>query len=206
VVPVPKNIYGATKLAAEDLCQLVHREHGLPVLVLRTSRFFPEADDSESARAALDDLNLKTLELLYRRVDLHDVVQAHALALARATDIGFGKFIISATSPFALEDCTALRKQAAEVLHRRVPGFDAVFAALGWKALEGIDRVYVNAHARALLGWQPEYSFERALHDLAAGRDPRSELARSIGTLGYHPQRAGAIYPFVDSPAEPCTS
>src|SRR5580704_7573331 len=46
VAPVPKNIYGVTKAAAEDLCQLFHRNQGLACLVLRTSRFFPEADDS----------------------------------------------------------------------------------------------------------------------------------------------------------------
>src|SRR5438067_919142 len=45
VRPVPKNIYGVTKVAAEDLCELFHRLHRLPCLVLRTSRFFPEADD-----------------------------------------------------------------------------------------------------------------------------------------------------------------
>src|ERR1700738_1065845 len=39
VTPVPKNIYGATKTAAEDLCQLFHRNQGLACLVLRTSRF-----------------------------------------------------------------------------------------------------------------------------------------------------------------------
>src|SRR6185295_15507676 len=42
VAPVPRNIYGVTKCAAKDLCELVHRDHGLPCLVLRTSRFFPE--------------------------------------------------------------------------------------------------------------------------------------------------------------------
>jgi UDP-glucose 4-epimerase len=45
VTPVPKNIYGVTKTAAEDLCELFHRDHGLACLVLRTSRFFPEEDD-----------------------------------------------------------------------------------------------------------------------------------------------------------------
>src|SRR5271155_5528452 len=40
VKPIPKNIYGVTKSAAEDLCQLFHRNHGLPCIVLRTSRFF----------------------------------------------------------------------------------------------------------------------------------------------------------------------
>ena len=41
VAPVPKNIYGVTKAAAEDLCQLFHRNQRLPSIVLRTSRFFP---------------------------------------------------------------------------------------------------------------------------------------------------------------------
>ena len=45
VVPVPRNIYGVTKTAAENLCELVWRDHGLPCLILRTSRFFPEDDD-----------------------------------------------------------------------------------------------------------------------------------------------------------------
>src|SRR3954454_9189503 len=51
VVPRPRNVYGVTKTAAEDLCELVHRDHGLPVLILRTSRFFPEPDDRDEARA-----------------------------------------------------------------------------------------------------------------------------------------------------------
>ena len=52
VAPVPRNIYGATKTAAEDLCELVHRDHGLPCLILRTSRFFPEDDDRDDVRSA----------------------------------------------------------------------------------------------------------------------------------------------------------
>jgi nucleoside-diphosphate-sugar epimerase len=59
VVPIPKNIYGATKVAAEDLCQLFHRDHQLPCLVLRTSRFFPEEDDLAERRAAFEEANLK---------------------------------------------------------------------------------------------------------------------------------------------------
>ena len=100
VTPVPRNVYGATKTAAEDLCELVHRDHGLPCLILRTSRFFPEADDRDEIRAAYDDANLKVNELLYRRVDLEDVVSAHRLALERAPEIGFGRYIVSATTPF----------------------------------------------------------------------------------------------------------
>ena len=36
VRPMPKNIYGVTKSAAEDLCQLFARNQKLPCLVLRT--------------------------------------------------------------------------------------------------------------------------------------------------------------------------
>ncbi|EAU32980.1 conserved hypothetical protein [Aspergillus terreus NIH2624] len=73
VVPEPKNIYGVTKVAAEDMCALVQRESGMPVLVLRTSRFFPEEDDDEDRRAAMSDENLKVLELAYRRCDIEDI-------------------------------------------------------------------------------------------------------------------------------------
>ena len=83
VVPRPRNIYGVTKTAAEDLCELVHAEHGLPVVVLRTSRFFPEGDDSDEVRAAYADGCVKANEFLYRRVDVADVADAHLLAMDR---------------------------------------------------------------------------------------------------------------------------
>jgi len=192
---VPKNIYGVTKVAAEDLCQLFWRDHGLPVVVLRTSRFFPEPDDNEARRSGFDDLNLKVIELLYRRVDIQDVVAAHLVALQRARDIGFDRFIISATSPFGPADLTTLRGQASAALRRVVPGFEEVFRDLGWRMLEDIDRVYVNERARRVLGWQPRYDFGRALADLGKGLDPRSPLTHAIGHKGYHPGRSdGGIY------------
>src|SRR5918992_3617656 len=77
VVPVPRNIYGTTKTAAEDLCELMHRDQGLPCLILRTSRFFPEPDDRDEIRTAYDDANLKVNELLHRRADIEDVATAH---------------------------------------------------------------------------------------------------------------------------------
>ena len=115
VAPVPRNVYGVTKTAAEDLCELVHRDHGLPCLILRTSRFFPEADDRDDVRADYDDANLKLNELLYRRVDLEDVVSAHRLALERAPEIGFGRYIVSATTPFS-------PRRPGGAAHRRAGG------------------------------------------------------------------------------------
>src|SRR5215831_11964055 len=112
VRPVPKNIYGVTKDAAESLCQLYFRNEGLPCLILRTSRFFPEEDDNRTLREAYSDSNLKANEFLYRRVDVEDVVSAHLLAAQKAREIGFGIYIISATSLFQYSDLAALRKDA----------------------------------------------------------------------------------------------
>jgi UDP-glucose 4-epimerase len=192
VVPVAKNIYGATKTAAEDLCRLYWRNHRLPCIVLRTSRFFPEADDDEVQARAYADANLKTNEFLYRRVDIADVVDAHVLAMRRAAEIGFDIFIVSATTPFKPEDTGELRRDAAAVLARRVPAFEAVYTHLGWQAPATIDRVYDNHRARTVLGWRPQYGFEGLLSALARGEDPRSPLARAIGAKGYH-QRPGQV-------------
>ena len=191
VAPVPRNIYGVTKVAAEDLCELVHRDHGLPCLILRTSRFFPEADDREELRGAYDDENLKMNELLYRRVDIEDVVSAHVRALERAPAIGLGRYIISATTPFVPEDLAALRADAPAVVRRLVPEYEAVYRDRGWKMLPGIDRVYVNDRARRELGWTPRYDFRHALDRLRAGRDPRSALAVAVGAKGYHAVSVG---------------
>jgi nucleoside-diphosphate-sugar epimerase len=192
VVPVPRNIYGVTKRAAEDLCELVHRDHGLPCLILRTSRFFPEGDDRDDVRGAYDDANVKVNELLYRRVDLADVVDAVRCALERAPEIGFGRYIVSATTPFSPADLAGLRADAAGVVRRLFPErFDAVYGARGWRMFPSIERVYVNAAARRDLGWSPRYDFGAALAALAAGEEWRSPLAIAVGAKGYHAESTG---------------
>ena len=191
VVPVPRNIYGTTKTAAESLCELIARDHGLPILILRTSRFFPEPDDRDEVRTAYEDLNIKVNELLYRRADLEDVVSAHLLALDRAPAIGFGRYIISATSPFTPDDLTAIRTDLPQTVRRLYPDFEDIFEARGWRMFPAIERVYVNERARRELGWSPRYDFRRALDLLADGQDPRSPLARSIGAKGYHETSTG---------------
>jgi nucleoside-diphosphate-sugar epimerase len=192
--PVPKNIYGVTKTAAEDLCELFHHLYGLACVVLRTSRFFPEVDDDAALRSAYEDGNLKVNEYLHRRVDLQDVVDAHLLAVEKAPTIGFGRYIISATTPFQPEDLAELRTNAPVVVRRRVPGYEEEYARRGWKMFPGIERVYVNERARRQLGWQPRYDFRRVVERLKAGEDARSPLARAVGSKGYHAR------PFADGP------
>jgi UDP-glucose 4-epimerase len=196
VVPVPRNIYGVTKVAAENLCELFHGIRGLPCLILRTSRFFPEPDDRKETRQSYDDLNVKMNEFLYRRADLADVVDAHLLALEKVRAIGFGRYIVSATTPFTREDLPNLRTNAAAVVSRRVPCYEDVYAGRGWSMFPGIDRVYVNERARSELGWRPRYDFAHVIGLLHAGEDPRSPLVRAIGSKGYHSGAfAGGLYP-----------
>ena len=186
VVPVPKNIYGVTKVAAENLCELMHRDSGMPCLVLRTSRFFPEDDDVKAVRDAREDANNKANEFLYRRVDIEDVVDAHLLAIDKAREIGFARYIISATTPFVREDLAELRIDAPSVLRRCVPSYAAEYEKRGWTMFQGIDRVYDNARARMELGWKPRYDFSYVIERLRETGDLRSPMAKLIGAKGYH--------------------
>jgi UDP-glucose 4-epimerase len=186
VVPVPKNIYGITKLAAENLCELFQRLRGLPCVVLRTSRFFPEPDDRKETREQYADANAKTNEFLYRRADIQDVVDAHLAALEKVSAIGFARYIVSATTPFTRDDLPELHVDAESVVRRRLPRYEEVYYRHGWSMFPQIDRVYVNDKARNELGWRPKYDFARVVDLLAAGEDPRSPLARAIGSKGYH--------------------
>jgi UDP-glucose 4-epimerase len=191
VVPRPRNIYGVTKTAAEDLCELAHVEHRLPVIVLRTSRFFPESDDNDEVRAAYTDANVKANEYLYRRVDVADVVTAHLLAMERAAEIGFGRYIVSATTPFTQGDLAELRDNAPAVVRRLFPDYEAEYVRRGWRMFSSVGRVYVNARARAELGWTPRHDFRAVLDALKSGDDPRSPLARAVDMKGYHDRPTG---------------
>jgi UDP-glucose 4-epimerase len=189
VTPIPKNIYGVTKAAAEDLCQVFHRNQGLASIMLRTSRFFPEEDDDKAVREVYVDDNIKLNEYLFRRVDLEDVVSAHLCAAKHAPAVGFRRYIISATSPFLPGDLLDLRADAPLALRRRVPIYETEYARLGWKMVPGIDRVYVNERARNELGWQPRYDFKFLIDRLRTGEDVRSPLARLVGSKGYHAEK-----------------
>jgi UDP-glucose 4-epimerase len=194
VAPIPKNIYGVTKAAAEDLCQLFQRNQGLPCIVLRTSRFFPEEDDNRTVREAYADDNIKVNEFLYRRGDIEDVVSAHLLAAQHAPSVGFRRYIVSATTPFTAGDLSNLRENAPLVVRRRVPDYEPEYARRGWKMLPNIGRVYVNERIRNELGWKPRYDFKFVIDRLTAGEDLKSPLARLIGSKRYHAER------FVEGP------
>lgn len=164
----PRNIYGVTKLSAEHLCRLFHLQHGLPITVLRTARFFPEDDDTLPGNGP----NLKANEFLHRRLTVEDTVEAHVAALAKAPDLGLETFIASAPTPFRPEDCGELIVDAPLVIARYFPDAAELYAARGWRLPTKIDRVYASAKAERLLGFRCRTDFGTILEALRHGEEP----------------------------------
>lgn len=163
---LPRNIYGVSKLSAEHLCRLFHELHGLPVIILRTSRFFPEEDDRAHEIVQSAD-NTKTNELLFRRLTVEDAAECHVAALQKAAEIGFDTFIVSAKTPFSAADCEQLIVDAPAVVTRYAPHYRAIYERLGWTMFESIDRVYVAEKLERKLGFVCRTGFNEKLDELA---------------------------------------
>ena len=162
----PRNIYGVTKLAAEQMCRLIHQEHGLPIVILRTSRFFPEDDDTH---LTLSGENMKANELLHRRLTVEDAAEAHLAALERAPEIGFGTFIISAPTPFSRDEVAALKADAPAVIAKHFPAAPKLYARQGWTLPGSIDRVYDAGLAERVLGFRCATDFASVLDSVRTG-------------------------------------
>jgi len=160
--PEPRNIYGVTKLSAEHLCRLYHLQSGLPVIILRTARFFPEADDMAHAIEQSDE-NTKANEFLFRRLTVEDAAEAHVVALEQAPDIGFDTFIVSAPTPFSPDDCAELLADAPAVVARYFPDYPRLYAGKGWTMFRSINRIYDASKARDRLGFVARTSFAEVL-------------------------------------------
>jgi nucleoside-diphosphate-sugar epimerase len=165
--PAPRNIYGATKLAAERLCRRAHDETGLSVLILRTGRFFPEEDDTHRA---LSGENTKANELLHRRLTVEDAAEAHVVALHKAPALGFDTFILSAPPPFVRADCEARIEDAPAAIARCFPEAASLYAAQGWSLPARIDRVYDPSRAELRLGFRCRTDFAAVLRALDRGQ------------------------------------
>ncbi len=161
----PRNIYGVTKLAAEDLCRLFHQLHRLPIIILRTSRFFPEEDDMAHAIKQSSE-NAKANEFLFRRLSVEDAAEAHVVALQKAPEIGFDTFIVSALTPFSPSDGRELIADAPSVVARYFPDYRAKYDKRGWTMFDSIDRVFDSNKAREVLGFTCRTNFREVLDAL----------------------------------------
>lgn len=162
----PRNIYGVTKRAAEELCRLYTDLHGIETLVLRTGRFFPEEDDTDGS---LPGPNLKANEFLNRRLTVEDAARAHVAALEAPAGLGFETFILSAPPPFSRDDVAGLVHDAASVIAHYHPDAAELYARQGWQLPATIDRVYDPSKAQRLLGFRAETDFAAILASLRSG-------------------------------------
>ncbi|MCW5737014.1 MAG: NAD(P)-dependent oxidoreductase [Enhydrobacter sp.] len=161
----PRNIYGVSKLAAEHLSRMVHGATRLPIVILRTARFFPEEDDMAHA-IVQSDANTKANEYLFRRLSTQDAASAHVRALERAPEIGFDTFIVSAPTPFSPDDCEQLVADAPLVVERYFPRYREIYARRGWTMFDRIDRVYDSRKAMRRLGFVCQTGFGDILAEL----------------------------------------
>jgi nucleoside-diphosphate-sugar epimerase len=162
----PRNIYGVTKRAAEELCRLWHDLHGLPVVALRVSRFFPEDDDTHEAPSGE---NLKANEFLNRRLTVEDCAAAHLAALDAAPRIGWSTYVVSASPPFTRADAARLKHDAVALIAERFPDAPALYAARGWVLPDSIGRVYDPSAIERDLGFRCETDFAAVLAALREG-------------------------------------
>jgi nucleoside-diphosphate-sugar epimerase len=188
----PRNIYGVSKYAAEELARLFNAEYGLPVVVLRTARFFPEDDDTHDA---LPGENMKANELLHRRLTVEDCARAHLVALDKAAAIGFGLYVVSAPTPFGRADAARLKTDAPQVIAKFFPDAQALYAARGWTLPASIGRVYDASAIERDLGFRCETDFAAVLAALRHGRplpfahDPTYASPKEDGRLPIWPRR-----------------
>ena len=164
----PRNTYGVTKLAAEALCRQHHIDRGLPVIILRTSRFFPEEDDTHRK---LSGPNMKANEFLNRRASVEDMARAHLTAVEKAPAIGFGLYLVSAPPPFTPSDTLRLKQDAAALITERFPDARALYEKAGWHLPESLGRVYDGTLITRDLGFEYQTQFVDILDALRTRGD-----------------------------------
>ena len=156
--------------------RLIHADHGLPVIVLRTARFFPEEDDTHRE---LSGENMKANEFLNRRLTVEDCARAHLIALDKAPRAGFGIYVVSAPTPFSRHEAQDLKADAPAVIARHFPDAAALYSARGWLLPRSIGRVYDASLSQQDLGFRCQTDFAAVLDALRDNRplpfahDPR---------------------------------
>jgi len=148
--PLPRTIYHRTKIAAEQALK-EFASQSFRVRVVRMSRCFPEPASTMAVYR------------LHRGIDVRDVANAHFAAASDPTETPFDQYVVSGKTPFRREDCEDLKLNPGRVITHRMPKLVELFEQRGWELPSSIDRVYDSSHAKARLGWVPEFGPEEVL-------------------------------------------
>lgn len=157
---LPGDVYGLSKKLCEELGATYGRRWGVTTVALRLGMFVPEGS-----------LERYGFRLLFGGVDDRDVAQAARLALTHTPENGFDAFNIMAEVPFTEPDLRELRQSPLKTLEKYYPGCAALLASkkIDPAPLLWGRSVWSVEKAQRLLGYQPEYNFDRFLQALEAG-------------------------------------
>jgi len=161
----PGDIYGWTKVAGEELCQLYGRRHGIPSVALRFGMFVPEPFFRYGVR------------LLYGGVDTVDVARSVLVSMDALTSgkVTWEAFNVESVVPFGDEDAEQLARDPLPVLDTYYPGASELLHERGVNELAPVTVYYPMDHTRRVLGWAPERNFDRWLEELASRPEERAE-------------------------------
>jgi nucleoside-diphosphate-sugar epimerase len=144
----PCELYGLTKLLGEALCRYYTQRHGLSTLALRPAGIAP------AERYRPDDL-----AYLGGVVDVRDVAQAHALALAAPAALTHAVLNVTADSPLCRVSPEDYVRDPGATLARLCP---AVRGRADLQAAPPVEEWWSITRAKELLGYAPRYNFTGA--------------------------------------------
>jgi UDP-glucose 4-epimerase len=156
----PDDIYGASKVAAEELAAYFDRAREVRSLSLRFGMFVPEPFLHTGIR------------FLYGGVDQADVARAVIAALRILKDRTAGQFTafnIESALPYDDADAAPLRDDPMAVIRRHWPEAPELLAFAGAEPWGPINEWFDISAAQRELGWQPQRGFAEFLDALRAG-------------------------------------
>jgi UDP-glucose 4-epimerase len=152
----PTNLYGLTKVLSEDVARYYATAGAISTVALRLGMFVPETFERYGFR------------LLFGGVDDRDVAQAVVRALDHRPQDGFAAFDIMADSGLTVDDVPRLQGDLAAALEERWPRMQPLVRdrGLDLDSLVWGRRLYPVDHARAALGYEPQYDVDAFLDAL----------------------------------------
>ncbi|MFC5530551.1 NAD-dependent epimerase/dehydratase family protein [Cohnella yongneupensis] len=141
---LPHECYGLSKIVGEQTGAMFHRRTGMQVMALRYSTIYTPND---YAGLSLADAG-RYKKTMWSYIDIRDAATA-TLASLESDAGGFHALNITADDTLSDWESARLAEQYyPETTERR-------------GALEGRTAVVSNARAKALLGWEPKYSWQQ---------------------------------------------
>ncbi len=157
----PLDIYSYTKFCQEETARSLARREKIRTIALRPPAFMP-ADELHTVFRMTGCFAL-----------VHDIAMPHVLAVRLLADTvkadGLDWFVplyVTNDLPYTREDVALLGGKANPMpLARKY--WPEAYEWMVERGYEGgwLPAIYDNSRARQLLGWQPEYTFERCYRD-----------------------------------------